>query len=158
MGSNNKIETDTKTRNNKKGENFVMVYISIFKRESQFLRPSLLKVSLSFWDRNWGSEKSFSVLRLRLTLTLILGYELFSGANLFETSPYMSRLRPRVLMIFNKWGHQCSKFKNKLSNMPGHAIFLKDCMKNCVRLARNKSKSKTLTDTKESSFLRTFQR
>ena len=91
-------------------------------------------------------------------LTLTLGYELFSGANLFETSPYMSRLRPRVLMIFNKWGHQCSKFKNKLSNMPGHAIFLKDCMKNCVRLARNKSKSKTLTDTKESSFLRTFQR
>ena len=66
----------------------------------------------------------------------------------------MSRLRPRVLMIFNKWGHQCSKFKNKLSNMPGHAIFLKDCMKNCVRLARNKSKSKT--DTKKLSLSTTL--
>ena len=98
-----------------------MFYRNIFKWESQFLRPRLLKVSLSFWDRDWDSQKSVSVSRTRLGnswwLRPRLGYEQFSRPRQLETGPWMWRPRPRqrVLLISDGWVGGLIKNKANLS-------------------------------------------
>ena len=101
-----------------------MFYRNIFKWESQFSRPRLLEVSLSFRDRD--SQKSVSVSRLRLgncwgsRQRPRLGYEQLSRKRPLDTGPWMSKRRWRqrfslisgwyAFIAYNKHGYAISSW------------------------------------------------